>query len=404
MPDDEIRSARQEQTPNQEAPAGAAASDANGTAGTGRADSTSPPAGPRRGGRWVRRLLLAAGPIAVAAVGAYVWYTGGRYIETENAYVKADMVAISAEVAGPIARVDVEENARVAAGDVLFTIDDRPFRVALARADAQLLAVQSMIESVKASYRQRLEELALARNDFEFAGRELDRQLGLAERNLGSEAAVDAARHDLEAAEQRIHIVERGLEQLRAQLGGAVDGAVAEQPAYRAAEAARDAAALDLEHTIVRAPIDGIASRVPVVGRYAAPGSAVMSVVSDRDVWIEANYKETDLTHVCQGQPVEIHIDTYPDREWRGRVASISQATGAEFSVLPAQNATGNWVKVIQRIPVRIAVDADAGPPLRTGMSATVSVDTGYQRALPWLADDAVAAGRPGTGPVCNAG
>ncbi|MBN1239589.1 MAG: HlyD family secretion protein [Gammaproteobacteria bacterium] len=370
--------------------------------------TTAPPApAPRPRGRWLRRVLLLAGPVLVVAVGAYLWYTGGRHVETENAYVKADVVVVSSEVAGPIERVEIEENERVAAGDVLFTLDARPFRVALARAEAQLAAVGSMIESVKASYRQRLEELELARTDYAFAERELEREIRLAEQELGSEAAVDRARHEFDAAAQRIRIVERGLEQLRAQLGDALDGSVTGQAAYRAAKAARDAAALDLEHTVVRAPIDGVASRVPVVGHYAAPGAAVMSIVSDRDVWIEANYKETDLTHVCAGQPVEIHIDTYPDRAWSGRVASISQATGAEFSVLPAQNATGNWVKVIQRIPVRVAVRRGVNdPPLRTGMSATVSVDTGRERplpALPWLAGDAVAGGEPASDKTCNA-
>lgn len=393
--------------PSEDRGAAAAAAAKSEPSADGAAAPTTIESGAR--GRWLRRVLLLAGPLLVAAVGAYAWYTGGRYVETENAYVKADMVVVSAEVAGPVARVDVEENDRVAPGDVLFTIDDRPFRVALARAEAQLSAVQSMIESVKASYRQQLEELELARTDRAFAERTLERELKLAERNLGSEAAVDRARHELDAAVQRIRIVERGLEQLRAQLGGALDGSVTDQAAYRAAKAARDAAALDLEHTVVHATIGGVASRVPVVGRSAAPGAAVMSVVSDHDVWIEANYKETDLTHVCAGQPVEIRVDTYPDRIWRGEVDSISQATGAEFSVLPAQNATGNWVKVIQRIPVRIAVQGgEDGPKLRTGMSATVSVDTGHQRRLPallpWLASDAVAGSEPGSGTMCTDG
>src|SRR5690606_1351150 len=320
----------------------------------------------RRRPRLLRALLLLLGPVLVLAAGGYVYYTGGRYVETDNAYVKADIAVVSAEVSGPIVRVEVHENQRVAAGDVLFAIDDRPYRVALERADAQLRAVTAMIESLKAQYRQRLEELELARTDYDFAERELSRAVALAEDDLASDEAVDRARHELDVAATRIPIVERGLEQLRAQLGGAPEGDIAQQASYQAVKAARDAAALDLEHTVVHAPFDGIASQVPVVGRYVAPGAAVMSVVASGDVWIEANYKETDLTYVCPGQPVEVRVDTYPNRVWHGRVESISQATGAEFSVLPAQNATGNWVKVIQRIPVRIAVDeAGAGPPLR---------------------------------------
>jgi len=339
---------------------------------------------PRRRPRALRVLLLLLGPVLVLAVGGYAYYTGGRYVETENAYVKADIAVISAEVSGPIVRVEVHENQHVAAGDVLFVIDDRPYRVALERADAQLRAVTSMIESLKAQYRQRLEELELARTDYDFAERELSRAVALAKDHLASDEAVDRARHELDAAARRIDIIERGLEQLLAQLGGSPDVDIAEQAAYQAVKAARDAAALDLERTVVRAPLDGIASKVPVVGRYVTPGAAVMSVVASERVWIEANYKETELTYVCPGQPVEIRVDTYPDRLWHGRVESISQATGAEFSVIPAQNATGNWVKVIQRIPVRIAVhDAETGPPLRSGMSAVVEIDTGHERPLP---------------------
>jgi membrane fusion protein (multidrug efflux system) len=360
---------------------------------------------PRRRPRVLRVLLLVLGPVLVLAVGAYVYYTGGRYVETDNAYVKADIAVVSAEVSGAIVRVEVHENQPVAAGDVLFVIDDRPYRVAFERADAQLRAVTAMIESMKAQYRQRLEELELARTDYDFAERELSRAVALAEDDLASDEAVDRARHDLDVATRRIHIVERGLEELLAQLGGSPEGDIAEQAGYQAVKAARDAAALDLERTVVRAPFDGIASKVPVVGRFVAPGAAVMSVVASDNVWIEANYKETDLTYVCPGQPVEIRVDTYPDRAWHGRVESISQATGAEFSVIPAQNATGNWVKVIQRIPVRIAVeDVGSGPPLRTGMSTTVEIDTGHERHLPSLISFGSEAVAESVGPsdTCN--
>ncbi|HEX6994924.1 MAG TPA: HlyD family secretion protein [Gammaproteobacteria bacterium] len=343
-----------------------------------------PAEAPRRRPRVLRAVLLLLGPVLVLAVGGYVYYTGGRYVETDNAYVKADIAVISADVSGPIVRVEVHENQPVAAGDVLFAIDDRPYRVALEQADAQLRAVTAMIESLKAQYRQRVEELELARTDYEFAERELSRAVALAADDLASDEAVDRARHELDSAARRMEIVQRGLEQLLAQLGGSPEGDIAQQASYQAVKAIRDAAALDLERTVVRAPFDGIASKVPVVGRYVVPGAAVMSVVASEHVWIEANYKETELTYVCPGQPVEIRVDTYPDRVWHGRVESISQATGAEFSVIPAQNATGNWVKVIQRIPVRIAVEhAEEGPPLRTGMSTTVEIDTGHERQLP---------------------
>jgi membrane fusion protein (multidrug efflux system) len=320
-------------------------------------------------------------------VGAYAYYTSGRIVETDNAYVKADVGIVSAEVAGPIDAVKVRENQQVAAGDVLFTIDNRSYMVAVERGNAQLAAIDDFVQSTRASYAQALEQLALARTNASYEQRELDRQAALAERKLASEVDVDEQRHEREVANQQIQVAERALDQIRARLGGHLDRPVTEQAAYLAAKSTRDAAMLDLEHTVVRAPFAGIASKVPTLGQFVQPGAPIMTVVADRGMWVEANYKETDLTHVAVGQPVDIRLDTYPDRHWRGRVESISQATGAEFSIIPAQNATGNWVKVAQRIPVRIAIEADgADLNLRAGMSAIVDIDTGYERPAPgWV-------------------
>jgi membrane fusion protein (multidrug efflux system) len=337
--------------------------------------------------RLVRTTLLLAGPLIALAGGGYLYYTSGRVVETDNAYVKADVGIVSAEVAGPIVSVSVRENQAVGAGDVLFTIDSRPFEVALARADAQLAAINDFVESTRASYRQALEQLELARTDAAYEQREFDRLSALAERKLASDTDVDEARHDRDVAAQEIEVAERTLDQIRARLGGDLERPVTKQAAYLAAKSTRDAAALDLEHAVVRAPFAGIASKVPTLGQYVSPGAPVMSVVADRDMWIEANYKETELTHVAPGQSVDITLDTYPEHVWHGRVESISQATGAEFSVIPAQNATGNWVKVAQRIPVRIAIEQRADDPgLRAGMSAIVAIDTGHERPAPgWV-------------------
>jgi membrane fusion protein (multidrug efflux system) len=337
--------------------------------------------------RWLRSTLLLAGPFVALTIGAYAYYTSGRIVETDNAYVKTDVAIVSAEIAGPIDAVDVRENQRVKAGDVLFTIDARPFNIAVQRADAQLAAINDFVESTRASYAQALEQLALARTNATYQQRELDRLTALAERKLASEFDVDEARHERDVANQEIQLAERALDQIRARLGGDLERPATEQAAYLAAKSTRDAASLDLEHTVVRAPLDGVASKVPTIGQYVQPGAPIMTVIADHDMWIEANYKETDLTHVAVGQSVDIRLDTYPDRRWHGQVESISQATGAEFSVIPSQNATGNWVKVTQRITVRIALEMRGDDPeLRAGMSAIVDIDTGHDRPAPgWV-------------------
>jgi membrane fusion protein (multidrug efflux system) len=332
----------------------------------------------------VRSTLLLLGPIVVVVAAVYAYLATGRFVSTDNAYVKSDVGIVSAQISGPIVEVAVRENQPVAQGEALFKVDDEPFRVKLQQADAQLGAVHDYVEGIRASYRQKLSQLDLDKTNAAYQKRDYERLQALAQKQLTSQQSVDDARQKSDVANQTVVVSERSLDQIRAQLGGDPDKPLTEQAAYLALKAMRDTAVLDLERTVVRAQLDGIASKVPVVGQYVAPGAAVMSVVSNQDKWIEANFKETDLTHVVVGQPVTIKLDTYPDREWRGRVQSISQATGAEFSVIPAQNATGNWVKVTQRIPVRVSIDMHADDPaLRVGMSADVSIDTGYERPAP---------------------
>jgi membrane fusion protein (multidrug efflux system) len=360
------------------------------------AASAGPPAAPRPPvaapprRKWLRRTLLMLGPLVVLGSATYVYVTTGRVVSTDNAYVKADIGMIAAQITGPIVEVAVRENQTVKQGDVLFKIDDTPFRVGLDRADAQLGAVRDYVEGIRASYRQKLAQAELDKTNAAYEKREYERLRALNEKKLASDMSVDEARNKSDVASQTLVVTQRSLDQIRAQLGGDPERPLTEQAAFLAVKSIRDTAVLDLEHTVVRAPFDGIASKVPQVGNYVAPGNPIMSVVSSRETWIEANYKETDLTHVEVGQPVTIKIDTYPSREWRGTVQSIAKATGAEFSVLPAQNATGNWVKVTQRIPLRVAIEKRAGDPeLRVGMSAEVEIDTGYERPAPafltWL-------------------
>ncbi|WP_085883471.1 HlyD family secretion protein [Oceanibacterium hippocampi] len=342
----------------------------------------------RRRRRWLRPLMLLLGPLLVIAAGGYVYLTGSRFVGTENAYLKADKVMISAEVTGLLTEVAVRENQHVAKGDVLFRIDDRSYRIALDEAEAKLAGVRDQIADLKAVYRQKVEERGLAKANIAFAQREFERQASLLKSRATPESKYDTARHALDVARLQLPIIDQQLAQIRAQLGGDPASPVEQHASYRAAVAERDRAALELARTVVVAPLAGIASNTPDPGQVVVGSgpmsSPVMSVVADDGFWIEANFKETELTHVRPGQPVEIRVDTYPDAVWEGTVASISQATGAEFSVIPPQNATGNWIKVVQRIPVRIALPgADAAHPLRAGMSAIVEIDTGHEREMP---------------------
>jgi membrane fusion protein (multidrug efflux system) len=336
-----------------------------------------------------RRLLLIAGPAIIALVSAVFWIFSGRYVSTDNAYVKAHKVMVSPEVSGTILPVAVHENQHVRKGDVLFSIDPVSFRIAVEKAEADMAALGERIEQMKASARQKAQEIIIAEQDAAYAGTQYKRQEGLSVKGFASQENLETAEHARAVAETKIAQLQQERDAILAQLGGNADAVPENLSIYKSMAAARDAAKLDLERTVVRAPVDGVAGAMPNGGDYAHAGIPVMSVVADGGVWIEANFKETDLTDMHPGQKVDIGVDTYPGYKWSGTVESISPATGSEFSLLPAQNATGNWVKVVQRIAVRIRPDMHAGdPPLRTGMSADVTVDTGSYPHLPhgWAA------------------
>ncbi len=346
-------------------------------------DEPQSPAAPApRKRRWLRPLLLLGVPLLVATGVLVVWQRGGRYITTENAYVKAHIVQVAPEVNGRVAEVAVRDHAEVRAGDVLVRIDPAPFRLALQKAEADLEQARTLVETARATYRETLAELAELESRAEFLGRQARRQQDLAARGAAPIAKLEETVTDAQVARERINVTRQKLVRLLATLKGNPDLPVDEHPTVMEAIADRDRAALDLERTVILAPIGGTIVNLKLQrGEQVRAATPMFSLVSETRPWVEANLKETTLTHVTVGQRVEVVLDIYPDVTWVGVVDSISPATGAEFAILPPQNASGNWVKVVQRLPVKIRLLAFPGePPLRAGVTATVSIDTERQR------------------------
>ena len=345
-------------------------------------------ASPKR--RWLRWVLLALGPVVAIGLGLHLYLAGGRFVTTDNAYVQAEKLNISTDVSGTVVEVAVRESQRVEAGQVLFRLDDEPYRIVLAGAEAQLLSARNEIAALQASYREKLAEIRQAELDIAYWEREFGRQSELGERRIASQSKVDEMRRNVDVSRQKIAALRQQAQAALAQLGGDPDQPVEKQARFRAAQAQVEKAQRDLRRTVVTAPMAGVATNVEKLqgGQYLSAAQAAFSLVSTTQVWVEGNPKETDLTHLKPGDPAKITVDTYPGREWKAVVASVSPATGAEFSLIPAQNASGNWVKVVQRVPVRLKVDVPEGaPPLRSGMSAEISIDTGHQRTLGELAE-----------------
>ncbi len=339
----------------------------------------------RRGGRFALMLAL---PLLLAVGGGYVWVTGGRYQETENANLKQARVSISADAAGRIVEVDVADNQSVKKGDVLFKIDPEPYKIALTQADAAVASARLSVEQLRAAYSQAMAQEKSAASEVDYAQSQFDRASDLAKKGINTTSSLDQARNDLDKARQQLAVAQQGIASAKAALGGDPAIETDKHPAVLVALARRDKAAYDLSQTTVRAPADGVVYQAASfkVGQYVGTGTALFSLVETGDTWIDANFKETQLTHMKPGQKAEVVLDTYPDHTFHATVEAIGAGTGAEFSLLPAQNATGNWVKVTQRIPVRLKLDGDAGNlALRTGMSANVDVDTGVTRGFSGL-------------------
>ena len=353
----------------------------------GPADAIHPgaPAAPHRTRRQRMRLpLLIAAPVAALILGLFVYLHGGRYESTENAYFQSGLGAVAANVSGPVIAVEVRDNQRVRAGQVLFRIEPAPYQAAVDEAEAALADARAQVSSLQANYAQGQAELNTAQDQLAYARREAARQKALLAEGISSQAQYDQAALSAQTAEQGIETSRQKNASVAATLSGQVSGPIDAQPAVRKAQAALDRARLNLSYTIVRARQDGIVTKVDQlqVGDYVSAAKPVFTLAGTR-IWVEANFKENQLDHMRIGQPATIKVDAFPDLKLSGRLVSFSPGTGNSFALLPAENATGNWVKVVQRLPVELYLDSvPADIPLHAGLSVEVTVDTGRSRHL----------------------
>ncbi len=333
--------------------------------------------------RWALFLLL---PI-VLMVGAYFYFEGGAFLSIDDAYIEADKVGLSTDVSGMVEAIEVSDNQHVTAGQVLFRLDPLPFQLKLDQAQSNLGVVRDNLNALKANYQNVQAQIKQAEDQIAFNQLQYQRQETLARQQFAPQTALDQARLNLQISQQTLASDKAQLASIVANLDGNPDIPIEQHPQYRQALAQRDEAARELRDTVVRAPYHGTVTNVPSLelGMYLPASTAAFNLVDTDRVWVEAQPKETELTDVRPGEPASITVDTYPGREWRGTIASLGPAAQSEFSLLPAQNTSGNWVKVVQRIPLRVQIDTtDKGmPPLRPGMSVEVSVYTGHKRRLP---------------------
>lgn len=335
--------------------------------------------------RWILFALL---PLALI-VGSYWYFTGGKIMSTDDAYVDAEKVGISTDVAGIVQEVDVTDNQHVAEGQVLYRLDPRQFQIALENAQANLAQTALTVDAMKQDYKHMLSDVAAQQAQVDLDQTNYDRENVLLHNGTAPQAVFDQARYTLQNDTSKLESLRQQAATQLAKLGGNPDLPTVQHPQYREAQAGVAEAQRQLDDTVIKAPFGGTVTSVPSIapGKYLAASTTAFYLVDTDHVWVSANPKETELTYVRPGQPVTVTVDTYPDAVWHGTVASISPAAAQEFSLLPAQNTSGNWVKVVQRVPMRVRVDAGGPnmPRLRAGMSAVVDVDTGHARGFPHL-------------------
>jgi membrane fusion protein, multidrug efflux system len=353
-----------------------------------RDDVSSPPSRSFIAGIWARharKILLGVLPAIAIIVGVGLYLAGGRYISTDNAYVGAEKVLITPDISGKVSRVLVREGQRVEAGAPLFEIDPQPFELAARQAQSKLDTVVTDLANLKSNYKSLKQLVELGQQAVDIKQRDVERKTALAAKGTSTQVDLDNANAALLTAELQLQLGRQQLSNTFNQLLEKPELRAEEFPPYQQAKAALDQAKRDLDHTSIKAPIAGTATQVDNIqlGRFVTAGTPVFSVIDDSEPWVDANLKETDITHLALNQAVEIDVDSFPDHPLHGHVASVSPGTGAQFAILPPQNASGNWVKVVQRVPVRIVFDrGEDVSRLRAGMSVTVSIDTGRRRTV----------------------
>jgi membrane fusion protein, multidrug efflux system len=348
----------------------------------------------------VRWGLFALLPLALL-LGGYSYVTGGQVMSTDDAYVQAERVGISTDVSGIVQDVAVKDNEHVGVGQVLYRLDPRQFQIALDNAKANLAQIALSIEAMKQDYQRMLSDVAAQQAQVDLDQKNYDRNSSLLKSATVSQAVFDQSRYTLDNDKSKLASFQQHTQVQLAKLGGNPDIAVTDHPQYRQAQAQVEEAQRQLDHTVVKAPFAGTVTNVPAIapGKYLAASTTAFYLVDTDHIWVDATPKETELTYVRPGQRVTVTVDTYPDVEWRGVVESVSPAAAQEFQLLPAQNTSGNWVKVVQRVPMRVRLDtADKNlPPLRAGMSVEVGVDTGHARGLPHFLTSLVGRSRQGS-------